>query len=99
MSTENSVGATNPKTEKVGGPVDKFEADRFAKKEVPGLHPKNESTRHFAVRKGTRPPRGTDEDHYENIPHNGSWGFLKPGESPLFFGLHDVLICLGLLEG
>jgi hypothetical protein len=76
--------------------VDELLASGFAKSTISVLHPDNDKTREFAEKKGTHPPKGTDQGRYANVPLAGTWGIRDPGEGPLQGALHDALIEMGV---
>jgi hypothetical protein len=56
----------------------------------------NQTSRDFARRKNTRPPRGTDHGKDAGVPLQGTWGLLEPATGPIQGALEGALAGMGV---
>lgn len=76
--------------------VDELVASGFPREYMAVLCPKNQDTREFAKRKGTRVAKGIDKGPYANIPLDGTLGVRHPEQGPLPGALHEALVDMGV---
>jgi hypothetical protein len=60
------------------------------------LHPDNQSSRDFAKKKHTRPPRGTVEGQSASAPLEGTLGLEHPAQGPIRGALSEALTEMGV---
>lgn len=96
MADTNRVFAIYVTSQRAEVAVDKLVNAGFEAWAITVMHPDNEISRDFAQRKGTRPPRGTDEGKSADVPLGGTLGWADPWAGPIKGALQGALVEMGV---
>ena len=76
--------------------VDQLTQAGFQAGDISVLHPDNQSSRDFANKKHTRPPRGTVEGQSASAPLERTLGLANPAQGPIRGALSEALTEMGV---
>lgn len=78
--------------------VDELIGAGFEPWAITALFHDNQTSRDFAHRKNTRPPKGTVRGSTAGAPLDGTWGLREPGVGPIQGALEGALAGMGVPE-